>query len=383
MGFDYNSLLMASGAAGIALCFTLLISWMRERASGFLLTWAISIAIIIMAIGGFSIFHSTGNGVLSTAAGILMVAGFAGSYGGMTQFRDGRLDYRTTLILGGGGTLPILIVGVLGYDGLGFGLTNLISAMLLAYCGYQYWLARRESPGPISAIGLLHGLLAFSYLLCAIVALTETPLYLNGQSPDNWAEGINLVAAVIAITGIGGLFITIHQERISRRHQVASLTDALTGIQNRRALFEHFSIGIVPQGTALVVFDLDNFKVVNDRHGHGVGDMVLRSFAAILVENCRAEDMAVRLGGEEFVLVLSDSSSVDSLALAERIRAIMGRTSYPAGDESIVCTVSAGVAIAEKTGVSLDTLIRKADNALYLSKRSGRNRVSEVKSNAA
>ena len=317
MGFDYNSLLMASGAAGIALCFTLTSSWLRERGSIFLLTWAICIAIVIAAIVAFSVFHSTVNVLHSMLAGVLLTSAFAISYGGFTQFSTGRFA-----------TGPVA-----------------------------------ESPGPITAIAALHWMLAVSYLLCVIAVAAETPLYLDGQVPDNWAEALNLMVSVIALTGIGGLFITVHQERISRRHRDASLIDPLTGLSNRRALFERFPEGRVPQGAGLVVFDLDDFKGLNDRHGHAFGDTVLRSFARMMEDSCRGDTHA--------------------LALAERIRRLMGRMIHTIDDHPVTCTVSAGVAVAEKPGLSLDTLIRKADNALYLSKRSGRNRVSQTTSTAA
>lgn len=383
MSFDYSSLLMASGAAGVALCFTLASSWVRQRGSSFLLTWAISIAIIIAAIGGFSIFHTTGEGGYAVVAGALLVSAYAINYGGMTQFRDGRFDRRMVAILAVVGCTPIIVSGLFGLDGLSFTFINLMSAVLIGLTGYQFWKAREESAGPLAGIAALHGMLTVSYILCVLVGLAETPLYLHGQVPDNWAENLNLVLSVIAITGIGGLFVTIHQERISRRHQAESLIDPLTGLNNRRALFERFPNGVVPWGTGLVVFDLDDFKGLNDRHGHGVGDLVLCDFAQMLADNTRAGDVAVRLGGEEFLIVLSESSPTHALALAERVRALMSRKHHDVGGVSVMCTVSAGVAVADKPEVSLDTLIRKADNALYLSKRSGRNRVSQTAASSA
>lgn len=383
MGFDYNSLLMASGAAGIALCFTLMSSWLRERGSTFLLTWAVCIAIIIAAIIAFSVFHSTVNVLHSMLAGVLLTTAFAISYGGFTQFSTGRFASGPVIVLAVVSAAPIIVSGAFGFDGLSFVFINAMSALLLGFCGYHYWTARAESPGPITAIAALHWMLTLSYVFCVIVVAAETPLYLDGRVPDNWAEALNLMVSVIAISGIGGLFVTVHQERISRRHRDAALIDPLTGLSNRRALFERFPDGLVPQGAGLIVFDLDDFKGLNDRHGHAFGDTVLRSFARMVEENCRAEDMAVRLGGEEFVLVLPQSSATHALALAERIRSIMGRMIHTMDNQPVICTVSAGVAMAEKPGLSLDTLIRKADNALYLSKRSGRNRVSQTASSAA
>lgn len=383
MGLDYNSLLMASGAAGIALCFTFASSWLRQRSSSFLLTWALCIAIIIAAIGGFLAFHASGNGFHAMIAGVLLTSAYAISYGGFTQFRENRFDARSVIVLLLAGATPIIGASLAGFDGLSFIFINLMSAFLLGFCAYHYWRARAESPGPITAIVLLHAMLIVSYMLCVIVMAMETPLYLGGEVPENWAESLNLVVSVIAITGIGGLFVTIHQERISRHHQAASLVDPLTRLHNRRALFEKFPNGLVPIGTGLVVFDLDDFKGLNDRHGHAMGDVVLCSFAAMLADNCRDGDVAVRLGGEEFLVVLPASSSAHALAFAERVRGLLSRMRYEHGEQAINCTVSAGVAVADKPQVSLDTLLRKADNALYLSKRSGRNRVSHTVSTAA
>ena len=383
MSFDYNSVLMASGAAGVALGFTLLTSWLRQRSSTFLLTWAVAISIVIVAIVFFSSFQGSGDGGTAMLAGILLTSAYAVEYGGMTQFRENRFRFGQVAALGILGAVPIAVPGLLGLDGLSFLAINVMSGLILGYTGVQFWKIRSESPVPIGAIAVLHYMLAVSYFLCAAVLALETPLYLNGEPPSNWAEVLNLAVSVIAITGIGGLFVTVHQERISRQHQMASLTDALTGLHNRRALFERFSSGVVASGTALIVFDLDDFKGHNDRHGHAFGDLVLERFGQLLREHVRADDMAVRLGGEEFVLVLGASSATRALALAERVRGAMGRIAHDSGGQSVICTVSAGMAVAEKSDTGLDTLIRKADNALYLSKRTGRNRVSHTASSAA
>ncbi|WP_417584775.1 GGDEF domain-containing protein [Pelagibacterium sp.] len=383
MGFDYNSLLMASGAAGAALCFTLMSSWLRQRTSPFLLTWALCIAVIVAAVIAFAALHVTSASVYAMIAGVLLVSAFSISYGGFTQFSTGRFAFRTVALLVIGTAAPIIVTNALGYDGLSYLLTNLMSGLVLFFCGYHYWTVRYESPGPITAIAVLHWMLVVTFLLCVIVLAIEAPLYFEERVLDTWAEGLNLMVAVIALSGIGGLFVTVHQERISRRHRDASLSDPLTGLNNRRALFERFPSGQVPQGCGLIVLDLDNFKSLNDEHGHAFGDAVLRSFATMIEENCREEDIAVRLGGEEFVLLLPESSLTEAIALAERIRGTMGRMTHSAEGQLVSCTVSAGVALAEKGQTSLDSLIRKADNALYLSKRSGRNRVSQTTSSAA
>ncbi|RDE09123.1 GGDEF domain-containing protein [Pelagibacterium lacus] len=382
MNFDYNSILLASGASGIALCFTLAMSWLRQKQSPFLLTWSICIAIIIFAIMMFTLFQHSGQSWHAIAGGLSLTIAYALNYGGLTQFRDGRIDSETVRSLVALGAVPIVVPALFGFDGLSYIATNAAGAFLLALCGYHYWNMRSESPAPIGAISLLHCCLAFTYVLCALTKTIDDPLYLNGSMPNNWAEQLNLVVSVLGLACIGGLFITVHQERISRRLRTDSLIDPLTGLHNRRALFEHFAAEKLEAGVGLVVFDLDDFKGHNDKNGHAFGDMVLCAFSRLLLDTVQEKEMAVRLGGEEFVLVLPKSSPTHALAIAEHIRSSMGRRVFRNGDALVTCTVSAGVALAED-GMSLDRLIGIADSALYLSKRQGRNRVSQTTSTAA
>lgn len=382
MALDYGSVLMAVGAAGTALCFTLVMNWLRQKTSGFLATWAIAMAFIVGSVIAFSLLDVGGGLLAGAMASVLLTTGFSINHGGMVQFREGEFPMRQVVVLAVPSGVAVALPFAFGFDGLGLMLVNIVSGALLTYTGIAFWRVRRESVVAIMTIAILHFVLAVSFALCAVVGAIEAPLYLGGM-PQNWAEMLNLVCSVVAITGIGGLFVTIHQERITRRHRVASLTDPLTNLFNRRALFERYETGDVPLGTAIVIFDLDDFKAANDRHGHAFGDMVLRSFAQVLDGNLRFDDMAVRLGGEEFAAILPDTNEILALDVAERIREQMAQTPQVTGEDIVFCTVSAGVAFAGKGGKSLDTLMRKADNALYFSKRNGRNRVSAPTATAA
>jgi len=316
-----------------------------------------------------------GLALLGLLAGLALVTSFCISLAATEQFASGRLPLLVPAVLAGGAAIAIVVPFVLGMDGLAFILVNALSAMLIAASGCIFWVLRAESPWTIATLAVVHFAVAASFALCSAVILVDTPLRLDGP-PESWAELVNLITCVIGITAVGGLLITAHQERIARGFRHAALTDALTGVLNRRAVHDRFMDGTVPPGTALIVFDLDDFKGVNDRHGHSFGDMVLQRFAGLMNEVIGESGLCARLGGEEFTVILPDTGPHQARALAEMVRMRFGQMRFLSGTDSIGCTVSAGVAVSGSAGSSLDKLMRHADGALYVSKRNGRNQVT-------
>jgi diguanylate cyclase len=161
-----------------------------------------------------------------------------------------------------------------------------------------------------------------------------------------------------------------------------ALLDPLTGLKNRRgfdrAIAELHERGAGLAGAALVLADIDHFKAINDTHGHLLGDKVIRCVAHVLRSNIKGRDIAVRMGGEEFAVLLPDTSLDGAASLAERFRQLVaqGRIRRNDGEEFIGhITLSLGVASADEDD-SLESLIERADTALYAAKRSGRNRVN-------
>ena len=149
----------------------------------------------------------------------------------------------------------------------------------------------------------------------------------------------------------------------------------LTGLLNRRAVFDMFSDRDLPPFTSVVVFDLDGFKAVNDGHGHAIGDEVLRRFTSAIKQGIRATDIAARVGGEEFALVLPRSDSELALQVAERIRrAFAEEASRPVGHRSAAPSAPAWRPQARK-GSRSRTCSAARISALYAAKRDGRNRV--------
>ena len=161
-----------------------------------------------------------------------------------------------------------------------------------------------------------------------------------------------------------------------------AVTDELTGLANRRSFRESLDTELLRaerfgSGLALIVADLDDFKNVNDRFGHQAGDEVLRSFAEVLQGRIRGIDLAARLGGEEFAILLPETDAAGAEALAENLRLAVANLAVPIGDEQIRVTASFGVAAFPESH-SADDLMTAADLALYSAKRHGKDRVVTV-----
>jgi diguanylate cyclase (GGDEF)-like protein len=157
-------------------------------------------------------------------------------------------------------------------------------------------------------------------------------------------------------------------------------TDGLTGLYNRRKfeqrLHEEVTRAVRTQKpVAVVMFDLDHFKRINDVHGHGAGDLVLLAVARVLQRAVRDIDLAARIGGEEFLLLLPETDAEAALRAAERVReAIAAEAIALANGEVLHVTTSAGVAVYPRHATSEFQFVERADRALYVAKRQGRNR---------
>jgi two-component system cell cycle response regulator len=160
-----------------------------------------------------------------------------------------------------------------------------------------------------------------------------------------------------------------------------ALTDSLTGVFNRRYVSAHLPRLMErswesQKPVAILMFDIDHFKAVNDTYGHGVGDEVLREVANRTNRNLRNFDLVARYGGEEFIVVMPDTDRDAAYAVAERLRRRVGEETFAVSTQAaeITVTISIGVAVVEGVGDTADAILKRADDALYQAKRSGRNR---------
>jgi len=374
MTLDYNSLLMALAVSATCLAVTLLGSWFARRTETFLLTCTFGLVLIVSGIVAYGLYVDEPKMGLAVVAFVLFHAGFAAVWGAGYQFRTGKLPRIAIICCALAAMLVSIPLLLLGLDGLAFIADNLAIAVLLFATAHQYWRARAEAPAPLTGITGLYALTAISFVLCAAVLIADGKMVL-GVAPSNWAEDLSLAICIASMTGIGALSLALHQWRLAARHRLDAMTDPLTGLVNRRALFDRYGQGTMGPATAVLVFDLDHFKSINDTFGHAGGDRVLKVFAGELAANCRAGDTAARLGGEEFALVLKEMAPGRAEMVAERIRkAFAGREIY-LEDETLKCTVSVGVAPGRSTPMDFDTMMSAADKALYAAKRAGRNRI--------
>ncbi|HEY0833615.1 MAG TPA: diguanylate cyclase [Azospirillum sp.] len=169
-------------------------------------------------------------------------------------------------------------------------------------------------------------------------------------------------------------------ERTNRELERLAMLDALTGIANRRHFFVTAEREVAlarrhQRPLGVLMLDVDHFKDINDRHGHAVGDEVLKQVARLAQSVLRATDHIGRIGGEEFAVLLPDSTLDGAVATAERLRETVERAALTGGDADVRCTVSVGVAEWSPEDASIEASLNRADAALYRAKREGRNRM--------
>jgi two-component system cell cycle response regulator len=191
---------------------------------------------------------------------------------------------------------------------------------------------------------------------------------------------------LLARVGVGRRIVELHRqlEAKNRILEELALSDPLTGLPNRRAIEDWATrqlSGAARYGFPFLVVlaDLDHFKTVNDTHGHAAGDTVLKKFSEIVKANSRRSDMCGRIGGEEFLFVLTHTTQEGARVVIERIRAEFEATKFEFAGTSLTVTASFGLAGFEGTQApDFNRLVSEADAALYAAKRAGRNRIQTV-----
>jgi len=198
-----------------------------------------------------------------------------------------------------------------------------------------------------------------------------------------WVWGKRITEADLPVMSIFAKQIGISLERARLFQEVQSLaiTDPLTGLHNRRSLFELSRVEFsrahrLNRPICCMMLDLDHFKQINDNYGHQIGDQVLQEFANRCKNSIRDMDLIGRYGGEELIIILPETNLITALQIAERMCESVAEALIKIPNGVINVTVSVGVAAKDENTAQLETLIARADQAMYIAKHKGRNRVA-------
>nr|WP_258571096.1 diguanylate cyclase [Flavimaribacter sediminis] len=276
--------------------------------------------------------------------------------------------------LGLWGGVPALLVAISARYNLGGpGVEAGVLSMTIAWCaGYAWSYIVRDKvhyhPGYLLLLG---GMISFA--LIGIVLLPRDAMLRIFLVASPFVIAFNLIGAML----FGGL---LERERIIAfrygRMQDEAVTDPLTGLLNRRGftrIIDHLPEKTLNSAGAVLVVDLDRFKMINDTYGHDTGDSVLVSVAKQLQSCVRKSDVLARFGGEEFVIVLPETSEVEARQVAERLRETVCAIRVTLDSDALPVTTSIG-GHWDGNGINLLTALRLADRALYRAKQEGRNR---------
>ncbi|WP_248289562.1 GGDEF domain-containing protein [Thalassotalea sp. Y01] len=225
---------------------------------------------------------------------------------------------------------------------------------------------------------------AISYFLMALSQVAAASMALmQGRDTDafywNWYNIINLVTMPAAFIAMGLFVVFSLASDLSAKMRLLAMTDSLVDCYNRRGFYEQAKQDLIAtnehQQLCLLYLDIDNFKAINDTHGHDAGDMVLVDTIKLVKENIKACDIIGRLGGEEFVILLKRADRESAQGVAERLRAVIASQVVDYHGITINVTASFGVFNFEHQPESIETAINQADKALYQAKAMGRNKV--------
>jgi diguanylate cyclase (GGDEF)-like protein len=266
--------------------------------------------------------------------------------------------------------------GAVLFGGMVFG-TLLVMLAAIALQIHPPANARTRARGVLVASFVI-GAIAF-YVRGITVMLVADPLRAF-VTPDAFQSALFVAAAAAAIVA-SFAYLLLHKERAESDALRLATMDPLTGAYNRRTFHEIAErelsrISRAGQPLSIIIIDIDHFRGVNEKYGHRAGDEVLRKIADIVRTALRKEDMLVRYGGEEFLVMLPDVPGPGAVVVAGRIRKLVEAEEIGAGGHSLAITVSVGVSARLDEGPeSIENLLARADAALALAKQRGRNRV--------
>ena len=379
MGVDVNTLFLITIYVEAMLGLLLLFAWIQNSNIHAVAWWGCAHLLRAASVVLFGMYGSVPDVISIDVANALLFVAFAVMWSGARVF-DGRPPRLVYLL--GGAVLWLAACRVPVFAGSIEARVLLSSAIITGYTwatAYEFWHGRGEplvSRWPAIFMLSAHG----SLFLLRTPLAQALPWSPTSQVFDSvWMTVLSFEALLFTIA-IAFIMLAMAKERTELRHKTAALIDPLTGLANRRAFLEEAMglggrQGAARRPIAVLIADLDRFKSINDRFGHGVGDQVLRVFAEVASAKLGPCDLIGRLGGEEFSIVLYDAGRDKALATAERIRLSFETAAAEVSGRPVGGTVSMGMVVAENGLADLPALLVQADEALYCAKERGRNRI--------
>ena len=355
----------------------LLFAWVQNTAITAVAWWGFAHLLRAASVMLFGLYGSVSDLISIDLANALLFTSFAVTWTGARLFDHRRVQ---PALLFAGAAIWLIASRIPGFADSFDVRVLLSSGIITAYTwatAFEFWRGRSEplvSRWPAIFMLFAHGAL---YLLrTPLVALLPISNQVFGSV---WLTVLSFEALLFTIA-IAFILLAMAKERTEHRHKTAALVDPLTGISNRRAFLQDGEAHLRrhaagPYPTAVMLLDLDNFKSINDRFGHAVGDRVLEIFADVSSGCLRRIDLFGRLGGEEFAALLRDTTRERAMAVAEQIRVSFADAAREVDGRTIAATVSIGIVISHDAVLGLSALLAQADHALYRAKDGGRDRV--------
>jgi diguanylate cyclase (GGDEF)-like protein len=387
MTLDVNTLFLVTIYVEAILGLLLLFAWVQNTEIHAVAWWGSAHLLRAGSITLFGMYGQLPDVFTIDLANAILLTSFAVTWTGARIF-DGGKPAPVGLVAGAAFWLFVSRLPMFA-DSMEF--RALLSAGIIAAYTWlavaEFWRGRAEPL--VSRLPAIFMLFAHGALF-----LLRTPLSaLLPWSPTNqvfgsvWLTVLSSEALLFTIS-IAFIMLAMAKERAEQSHKTAAMVDPLTGLVNRRGFFQE-SARITkrqaenPQLAAVLLIDLDNFKSINDRFGHAVGDKVLQIFAETATQTVRPSDFVGRLGGEEFAAVLHNIGRERALVIAERIRSAFAEATSSVDDCAVSATASVGMVFSDHPEFDVPELLTLADKALYEAKERGRNRVEVAGSDRA
>src|SRR5579863_2922535 len=380
MNLDVYTLFLVTIYVEAILGLLLLFAWVQNTSIYAVAWWGFADLLRAASVMLFGLYGSVSDLISIDLANALLFTAFALTWTGARVF-----DHRKPLpILLFGGAAVWLIVSRVPSVAASWDVRVLLSSGIITTytwaTAYEFWRGRSEplvSRWPAIFMLFAHGAL---YLLRtpfgAMLPWLPTG---NVVLQSVWLTVLSFEALLFTIS-IAFILLAMAKERTEYRHRTAALIDPLTGIPNRRAFLQDGEAQLRrqvtdPRALAVMLLDLDNFKSINDRFGHAIGDRVLQLFTKVAGNCMRRADLFGRLGGEEFAALLVDATRERAMAVAEDIRRAFAAACSEVDGRPVVATVSIGIVISYDAVLDISALLAQADHALYRAKDNGRNRI--------